>query len=198
MKRTTIVLTVLALLGSAAQAQVLPLPRAEGPQDGGGINEIGGGFAAGLSSAPRNFGRIGDPGVHVTAFLTVRPPRAMIGDRVEATFNQFHYADAPGLAGGHVRLLSLTVNGLINTTGPMHPYVIGGFGFYRASSTCGGCTANWTRPGANVGAGLQVEVGVAQAFFEVRGHYIASQVDPAPAAFNTGGWFVPVSFGVKF
>jgi hypothetical protein len=197
MKRTMIVLTMLVTLGSALQAQVLPLPRAESPQYSD-IDEPGGGFTAGMSSPLHDLGRIGDPGIHVTAFLTTTPPRAIVGDRFEASFNQFHYPDAPGSAGGNVRILSLAMNGLINTTGPLHPYVIGGIGFYRASSTCGGCTAKWTRPGGNVGAGLQVGVGVAQVFCEVRGHYIVGPVDPTPAGLNTGSWFVPVSFGVKF
>jgi hypothetical protein len=75
---------------------------------------------------------------------------------------------------------------------------MGGIGIYHASSACDGCTTKWTRLGGNVGAGVQFGLGGTEAFCEVRGHYIASPVDPTPAGLNTGTWFVPVSFGVKF
>jgi hypothetical protein len=196
MKRTTLVLAALAILGPALPAQLLPLPRVPA-LDIGPPGELGGGFAAGVSTPLRDVGRIADPGYHLTAFLTTTPSRAPVGDRLEASFNQFNYSMVPGSSGGHVRILSLAMNGLLNMPDLMHPYVIGGIGYYHASSTCGGC-AKWNRPGANVGVGAQFGLGSVQAYCEVRGHYIASQVDPAPDALHTGTWFVPVSFGLKF
>ena len=97
-----------------------------------------------------------------------------------------------------MRIVSLVMNGLINTPGLLHPYVIGGIGYYHASSTCGGCAAKWTRPGANAGVGVHFGVGGAQAYCEVRSHYIVTRPDPTPDGVDTGTWFVPVSFGVKF
>jgi hypothetical protein len=192
-KRTTLALAALAILCPAAQAQLLPPPRVP-PLPASEPDEWGGGFAAGVSSPLRDVGRIADPGYHVTAFMTTSAPSALVGNRLEGSVSQFNYPAVPGSSGGSVRILSLVMNGVINTP---HPYVIGGIGVYHASSTCGGC-AKWTRPGANVGAGVQFGLGGVQAYCEVRWHYIASQVDPTPAGLNTGTWFVPVSFGLKF
>jgi hypothetical protein len=116
-------------------------------------------------------------------------PLIPVGARLEGSINGF---DAKNGVNGNLRVLSGTANAIV---GLGMPYLIGGVGYYHASSkaTVGTVTVEDTNKGAgfNIGAGLTFPLPALSPFVEVRYHQMLGKD-------NDNVKFIPITFGIKF
>jgi hypothetical protein len=161
--------------------------------------QAGVGISAGLSAARGDFGDIVDNGYHVTGIIALGGRSAPAGLRLEGTFSEFNYKGILGSTDAKARLLYGTANIVLAKSGDAGPYVIGGFGVYRATAECDLCSASSTKGGVNGGVGFRWGLSGFSAFLEARYHYIAGASDPTNGGDNTSNTtFIPISFGVRF
>jgi hypothetical protein len=132
-----------------------------------------------------------DLGFNVQASAGFTPAILPFGVRVDGAFNRFPED------GGHLRVISGSLNALFNLTVPgIVPYVIGGLGVYNSlvshddEEDHGGGHDSVTNLGANIGAGVQLGIGGLSVFGETRFHNVFSEGDHLR--------FVPLTIGIRF
>lgn len=153
------------------------------------------GIAGGLSAPVGDFGDAVDAGYHLTGLLSLSVPLAPVGLRVEGSFNEFKYKSGLLSTSAKARIWSGTANAVLSTPGIIGPYLIGGLGFYNASTSCSGCSSSSsTKFGLNGGAGFKLGLTGFSAFIEARYHYISS----GTTAGGGNTQFIPVSVGLTF
>lgn len=196
-----------ALAGSSAHAQNLEPNVEVGLAVGAAIpqtNELGSVDIAGGTNTGFTVAGL------VQARLPGLPLSAPLSFRLEAQYARFDLDDegrfggggAPVTAHGNAGVLSGTGNVVlaVPTGSRVRPYLIGGLGVYRLSSSIrlttpsGRAVANGapseaeTQFGLNGGAGFEVPTGAARTFVEARFH----------SAFAEKARFIPAVVGVRF
>lgn len=104
--------------------------------------------------------------------------------RAELTYQRYDKKRNAPAGIGNKNVVSLGVSLLARTpTGPSSGYVLGGIGVYRA-------TDDGTRPGVNVGAGIEVPLTYFIGMADIRIHYVLTEGRP--------GLSIPILLGARF
>jgi len=170
----------LALLfggATVAQAQVPSVVPSLKPSLYAGIALPTGDFKTGMNS-----------GYTLGGALDLTLPASPVAFRGEGSYTSF---DASG--GG---AKTSDASGRVNLVLPMHmivatPYLIGGVGYYHVTSDVTGFgSASENKIGYNVGAGIDLPLGVMAARIEARYHHVS---------LDGGSYtYVPITFGIRF
>jgi hypothetical protein len=170
---------VIALLAAAgtASAQVATI-----------LKPVQVGVAVGGAVPLSDFGKSFNTGFNVTGMMGINVPLLPVGFRIEAAYNQF---GAKGTSNVNAKIAGVSGNVVFSIPGAVivSPYLIGGLGYYRVSSSATGSVAS-NNFGFNAGAGIKIPLVVFATFVEARYTRVS----------ETGGStsFVPVTVGVMF
>jgi hypothetical protein len=170
---------VIALLAAAgtASAQVATI-----------LKPVQVGVAVGGAFPLSDFGKSFNTGFNVTGMMGINVPLLPVGFRIEAAYNQF---GAKGTSNVNAKIAGVSGNVVFSIPGAVivSPYLIGGLGYYRVSSSATGSVAS-NNFGFNAGAGIKIPLVVFATFVEARYTRVS----------ETGGStsFVPVTVGVMF
>jgi hypothetical protein len=170
---------VIALLAAAgtASAQVATI-----------LKPVQVGVAVGGAFPLSDFGKSFSSGFNVTGMIGINVPLLPVGFRIDAAYNQF---GAKGTSSVNAKIAGVSGNVLFGIPGAVivSPYIIGGVGYYRVSSSATGSAAS-NNFGFNAGAGVKIPLVVFATFLEARYTRVS----------ETGGStsFVPVTVGVMF
>lgn len=147
------------------------------------------GIAAGATIPTGDFGNQTQTGYHGMVTLDVHPPLAPIGMRLDGMFNELDYK-AGLTASGKAHIWAATANIVLNPSGFVGPYAIGGLGVYHQVFPTTGLAQAHTNDHAGVNAGIGFRFGLTgfYAFAEARYHKVLDQPTQ----------FVPISFGLVF
>lgn len=173
-------LRITAALALALSAAAFPAARAQS------MTSIG--IAAGATVPTGDYGDATQTGYHGMVTLDVHPPLAPAGLRIDGMFNELAYKSS--VSSGKSRVWAATANLVVNPSGFVGPYLIGGLGVYHQtypSSLLGGSEST-TKAGLNGGIGFRFGLTGFYAFAEARYHKVLDQ----PTS------FVPISFGLVF
>ena len=179
MRISRVPIAVIALLAAAgtASAQVATI-----------LKPVQVGVAVGGAFPQSDFGNSFNTGFNITGMLGINVPLLPVGFRIDAAYNQF---GAKGISTVNAKIAGVSGNVLFGIPGAVivSPYLIGGVGYYRVSSSATGSVAS-NDFGFNVGAGVKVPLLVFSTFIEARYTRVS----------ETGGStsFVPVTVGVMF
>ena len=179
MRISRVPVAVIALLAAAgtASAQVATI-----------LKPVQVGVAVGGAFPQSDFGNSFNTGFNITGMLGINVPLLPVGFRIDAAYNQF---GAKGISNVNAKIAGVSGNVLFGIPGAVivSPYLIGGLGYYRVSSSATGSVAS-NDFGFNVGAGVKVPLLVFSTFIEARYTRVS----------ETGGStsFVPVTVGVMF
>ncbi len=145
------------------------------------------GVALGGAIPLSDFGKSFNTGFNVTGTVGVNPAGLPVGFRIDAAYNQF---GAKATTTVSAKIAGVSGNVVLSMAGAqMAPYLIGGVGYYRVSSSLTGSVAS-NHFGFNAGAGLQIPLSGFATFIEARYNRISE---------NGGSTsFVPVTVGVMF
>lgn len=146
------------------------------------------GIGGGVSLPLGDFGNSFNSGFNVLGTLAITPPLVPLGFRGDVAYNQF---SGKGSASNEkAKIASISANAVWGLPGVIiTPYLIGGVGYYRLSSSLTGSSAS-NRGGFNVGGGLNVGLLALKAFAEARYTWVATA--------NGSTSFVPVTVGLMF
>jgi len=147
------------------------------------------GVALGGAVPLSDFGKSFNTGYNFTGTIGINPAGLPVGFRIDAAYNQF---GAKGTTTVSAKIAGVSGNVVLSMAGAqVTPYVIGGVGYYRVSSSAtgiGGVASNHF--GFNAGAGLNIPLSGFSTFIEARYNRISE---------NGGSTsFVPVTVGVMF
>jgi len=148
------------------------------------------GFGGGISIPVGDYGNLTKTGWlgQVLAGITFRD--GTLGVRIDGNYGQNTYKNADG----HERLIGVNAN-LVVTPGrrPMdvHPYFLGGVGFYNAKFVGTPSSGSTTKPALNAGFGIQVHTGHRMDF------YVESRIVTVRTLGSKIN-FVPLSVGLRF
>jgi len=146
------------------------------------------GVAAGAAVPVSDLSNSFSTGFNVTGTIAINVPLLPIGFRIDAAYNQF---GAKGASNVNAKIASVTGNVVFGIPGAIivSPYLIGGVGYYRVSSSVTGSVAS-NNFGFNAGAGVKLPLLVFSAFAEARYNRVSE---------NGGSTtFVPITVGVMF
>jgi opacity protein-like surface antigen len=146
------------------------------------------GFGAGLSLPTGDFGDGLKTGWLGQVVAGITGASGVIGGRIDGQYVRH----SPDVGTGHFRMIGVNAD-LVWTPGKrpakMHPYLLGGVGFYNGKSS--GATADGdTKFAFNLGAGLQVHLKDGMDFF-AEGRWISVRSDPTTN-------FIPIVLGLRF
>ncbi len=179
MRKSRVPVVVIALLAAAgtASAQVATI-----------LKPVQVGVAVGGAFPLSDFGKSFNTGFNVTGMMGINVPLLPVGFRIEAAYNQF---GAKGTSNVNAKIAGVSGNVVFSIPGAVivSPYLIGGLGYYRVSSSATGSVAS-NNFGFNAGAGIKIPLVVFATFVEARYTRVS----------ETGGStsFVPVTVGVMF
>ncbi len=179
MRKSRVPVVVIALLAAAgtASAQVATI-----------LKPVQVGVAVGGAVPLSDFGKSFNTGFNVTGMMGINVPLLPVGFRIEAAYNQF---GAKGTSNVNAKIAGVSGNVVFSIPGAVivSPYLIGGLGYYRVSSSATGSVAS-NNFGFNAGAGIKIPLVVFATFVEARYTRVS----------ETGGStsFVPVTVGVMF
>ena len=153
------------------------------------------GVALGAAIPLSDLGKIFNTGYNVTGTIGINPAGLPVGFRIDAAYNQF---GAQGLGNANAKIAGVSGNVVLSmASAGMTPYLIGGVGYYRVSSSTTSCNDLFCASGGasnhfgfNAGAGLRIPLMGFAAFIEARYNRISENGG------STG--FVPVTVGVMF
>jgi hypothetical protein len=145
------------------------------------------GVALGGAIPLSDFGNGFNTGFNLTGTVGINPAGLPVGFRIDAAYNQF---GSKGTTNVNAKIAGVSGNVVLTMAGAqMAPYLIGGVGYYRVSSSLTGTVAS-NNFGFNAGAGLQIPLSGFATFIEARYNRISE---------NGGSTsFVPVTVGVMF
>ena len=179
MRESRVPVVVIALLAAAgtASAQVATI-----------LKPVQVGVAVGGAVPLSDFGKSFNTGFNVTGMMGINVPLLPVGFRIDAAYNQF---GAKGTSNVNAKIAGVSGNVVFSIPGAVivSPYLIGGLGYYRVSSSATGSVAS-NNFGFNAGAGIKIPLVVFATFVEARYTRVS----------ETGGStsFVPVTVGVMF
>ena len=179
MRKSRVPVVVIALLAAAgtASAQVATI-----------LKPVQVGVAVGGAFPLSDFGKSFNTGFNVTGMMGINVPLLPVGFRIDAAYNQF---GAKGTSNVNAKIAGVSGNVVFSIPGAVivSPYLIGGLGYYRVSSSATGSVAS-NNFGFNAGAGIKIPLVVFATFVEARYTRVS----------ETGGStsFVPVTVGVMF
>jgi hypothetical protein len=148
------------------------------------------GVAAGAAVPVSDLGNSFSTGFNVTGTIAINVPLLPIGFRIDAAYNQF---GAKGASNVNAKIAGVTGNVVFGIPGAViiSPYLIGGVGYYRVSSSASGIgTVASNHFGFNAGAGLKLPLLVFSAFAEARYNRVSEN--------GGSSSFIPVTVGVLF
>ena len=179
MRKSRVAVAVIALLAAAgtASAQVATI-----------LKPVQIGVAVGGALPLSDFGKSFNSGFNVTGTMAINVPLLPVGFRIDAAYNQF---GAKGTSNINAKIAGVSGNAVFSVPGAVivSPYLIGGVGYYRVSSSATGSVAA-NDFGFNVGAGVKVPLVVFSTFIEAR----YTRVSESGGSMS----FVPVTVGVMF
>ena len=153
------------------------------------------GVAVGAAVPVSDLGNSFSTGFNVTGTIGINVPLLPVGFRIDAAYNQFGGKVRPNGAGGtsnvNAKIAGVSGNVVFGIPGAViiSPYLIGGVGYYRVSSSATGSVAS-NNVGFNAGAGVKIPLLVFATFIEARYNRVS----------ESGGStsFIPVTVGVMF
>lgn len=177
--------SISAALSSIA---LIALPCAGLAQTATLLKPVSVGIAAGASFPVSDLGNIASTGYNLTGTLALNPATLPIGFRFDGAYNQFS-AKAPTTVNS--KIASVTGNVLYNMAAgtTATPYLIGGGGWYRVSSTISGGSAT-SGFGFNAGAGINLPLTGFSTFIEARFNHVSVS--------GRSTSYIPVTVGVLF
>lgn len=170
-----LIAAVTAVSAASAQQAVPPASPTIGASAGGG-----GGIAIPI-------GRLSDnhaAGYTLSGLVDFSAADQPYSFRAELTFQRYDKKRSAPLGTPNKNIVSLGMSLLARTpTGPSSSYLIGGIAVYRI-------TDEGTRPGLNLGAGLEVPLTFFIGIADVRIHYVLTEGRPALT--------IPITLGARF
>lgn len=145
------------------------------------------GVALGAAVPLSDLGNRFSTGFNVTGTIGINVPLLPVGFRIDAAYNQF---GAKGTSNVNAKIAGVSGNVVFGMPGVViTPYLIGGVGYYRVSSSATGSVAS-NNFGFNAGAGVKIPLIAFSTFIEARYNRVS----------ESGGStsFVPVTVGVMF
>ena len=127
---------------------------------------------------------------------------ASLGFRGDVSYDHWSFNGLVGSTGsnGSVHALGVAANALVRTTSPtsvIHPYLIGGVGFYNTKASYGSLASSGnTNIGVQGGGGAEFMLSGFTTFAEVKVVNIFSKSSNGDGSSSTR--FVPLTFGVRF
>jgi len=181
-----VALTALATFaaGRTANAQVVTI-----------LKPIQVGFAVGAAVPVSDLGNSFSTGFNVTGTIGINVPLLPIGFRIDAAYDQFGGKVRPTGTGGtsnvNAKIAGVSGNVVFSIPGAViiSPYLIGGVGYYRVSSSATGSVAS-NNFGFNAGAGVKIPLIAFATFIEARYNRVSEN--------GGSSSFVPVTVGVMF
>lgn len=174
MRKMMGVVTVIALLGAASTAQA---------QIGFGAQ---GGVAFPIGDNMEGLGT----GWHIDGTLSFDPALLPVGVRLEGGYVSMGAEEDLPL---EYQQLHLIANGIVGMGLPaVSPYLIGGLGYYRdrVDVEDSDVDVDWSdNVGANIGVGLDLPLGMLDAYVETRFHHVFA---------DESRQMIPVTFGLRF
>jgi opacity protein-like surface antigen len=156
------------------------------------------GVALGGAIPLSDFGKLFNTGYNLTGTIGVNPAGTPVGFRIDAAYNQFGAKRTTAVPNGAIvtlgrvnaKIAGVSGNVVFGMPGVViTPYLIGGVGYYRVSSSATGSVAS-NNFGFNAGAGVKIPLIAFSTFIEARYNRISE---------NGGSTsFVPVTVGVMF
>jgi hypothetical protein len=146
------------------------------------------GAALGAAIPVSDLGKAFSTGFNLTGTIGINVPLLPIGFRIDGAYNQF---GAKGTSNVNAKIAGVTGNVVFSVPGAVivSPYLIGGVGYYRVSSSATGSVAS-NNFGFNAGAGVKIPLIAFSTFIEARYNRVSG---------NGGSTsFVPVTVGVMF
>ena len=169
----------------AAFVALLFAPTSPAAAQMGGVS-----FGAAYGSSRLTGGRSGDfaAGWHAAALTDLALPLVPIGFRVELAYD--HLGNKPdGTATEALNVASGTLNAMLSLPFPVvHPYAIGGVGYYHRNGAFGGGAQS--KVGYNAGLGVELKLPLVRTFAEARYHSVGFSGNSAH--------LVPLTIGVLF
>ena len=146
------------------------------------------GVAAGAAVPVSDLSNSFSTGFNVTGTIAINVPLLPVGFRIDAAYNQF---GAKGASNVNAKIAGVTGNVVFGIPGAIiiSPYLIGGVGYYRVSSSVTGSVAS-NNFGFNAGAGVKLPLLVFSAFAEARYNRVSEN--------GGSSSFFPVTVGVMF
>ncbi len=145
------------------------------------------GFAGGASIPLSDFGKNFSTGYNLLGTVGINPTGFPLGLRFDAAYNDF---SAKSVSSIKAKIASISGNVVYSMQSVgITPYLIGGIGYYRSSSSVAGTSAT-NNFGFNAGGGVKLPLTGFSVFAEARYNRFS----------ETGGStsFVPVTVGVMF
>ena len=157
------------------------------------------GVMGGLSLPMGDLGDGYDSGFNLTGSAYLKPSSARFSLRGDLGYDRFAYASTTSIVSGNFSVLSFVANilfplGADGGEGSIKPYLVGGGGLYRKTSSVEGLgtdvSGSATDPGIGVGGGLEFKLAGFSTFAEAR----------LVNVFGDGGStrYLPLTFGVRF
>jgi hypothetical protein len=151
------------------------------------------GIAAGATLPMGDFKERTEVGYHAMLTLDVHPPLSPLGLRIDGMFNELDLKNEFSSTSGKSRVWVGTANVVVNATGGLGPYFIGGLGLYHSSLTGGVALAtsrSENKFGLNGGVGVRIPLTGFHAFVEARYHKVLDSTDDVA--------LFPLTFGLVF
>lgn len=156
------------------------------------------GFAGGAAIPLSDFGKSFSTGYNLTGTVGINPAGFPMGLRFDAAFNQFsvksiacaQFVGNTCPSKTNAKIADFSGNVVYSLPSPgITPYLIGGIGYYRVSSSVAGSSSS-SHVGFNAGGGVKIPLTGFSVFGEARYNRFS----------ETGGStsFVPVTVGVMF
>jgi len=145
------------------------------------------GVALGAAVPLSDLGNSFSTGFNVTGTIGINVPLLPVGFRIDAAYNQF---GAKGTSNVNAKIAGVSGNVVFGMPGVViTPYLIGGVGYYRVSSSATGSVAS-NNFGFNAGAGVKIPLIAFSTFIEARYNRVSES--------GRSTSFVPVTVGVMF
>ena len=143
-----------------------------------------GGAAGGIAIPIGRWSDFHGAGYALAALVDFSAAEQPYSFRAELTYQRYDRKSNAPAGVGNLNVLSLGVNLLARTpTGASSGYLLGGIGVYRVSDES-------TRPGLNVGAGIEVPLTYFIGMADIRLHYVLTEGRP--------GLSIPIMLGARF
>src|SRR5262245_19706479 len=158
------------------------------------------GVGGGASVPVSNAGDVFKNGFNVQGYAQFHPPVIPVMPRLDLNYSQFDLDDAQTLIPGTGQILSglASVQMPLVSFGPIRPYITAGLGAYSLKTETegpGGVSTSDVKFGINGGGGVQLKLGMINAYIEGR----VDNVYTDQGVIDAGSLqVVPVTFGITF
>lgn len=165
-----------------------------------GSKPVSFGVMGGLSLPMGSLGDLYDSGYNLTGSVYLKPQSGRYSFRGDVGYDRFEAKGGSNLAGLNFSILSFAGNvvlplGASGGDGSIQPYVLGGGGIYRGTTSAdaelGGGSSSDSNVGITVGGGVEFKLAGFSTFAEAKFTNVFGDASFTPR-------YIPLTFGVRF